>query len=188
VNDGLARSQASRSLHARLLGEDFDKLPATVRDLHDGAARGVFRGVAKVERANNSFARLAAWLIGFPKAGSAVPVGVTIEASNDREIWRRDFAGRRFESELSLGREPNSRILVERFGPARVGLALSVDDNRLRIVPCWTSLFGIRLPPALAPKGESHECEVDGQFSFHVEIMLPIVGLLVRYLGQLVRT
>jgi hypothetical protein len=188
VNDGSAFSRASRSLHARLLGEAFEKLPAAVRDLHNGAPCGVFRGLAKVERGVHPIARLAAWLIGFPKAGSGVPVCVAIEASSDREIWRRDFAGRCFESELSLSREPNSRILVERFGPARVGLALNVDNDRLCIVPCWMTLFGVRLPAALAPKGETYECEVEAQFSFHVEIMLPLIGHLVSYRGQLVRT
>jgi hypothetical protein len=187
VNEKLALSHARRSLHARLLGEAFDELPPAVRDLHDGATRGAFCGLAKVERGDNLFARLAAWLIGFPNAGSAVSVNVTIEASDDREIWRRNFAGRRFQSELNLDDGPNGQFLVERFGAARVGLALTIDKNRLRIVPCRTSVFGILLPDALTPRGETYESEINGQFSFHVEIILPLVGLVVRYQGQLAR-
>ncbi len=186
MNEGLALSHA-RSLHARLLGEAFDELPQAVRGLHDGAARGAFRGIAKVERGAHPLARLAAWLIGFPAAGSAVPVSVTIEASDDREIWLRDFAGRRFQSELSLGHGPNGRLLIERFGATRVGLALAVDEKRLRIVPVSMTVIGIPLPAAFLPGGESYEYDVDGRFCFHVEIILPLVGLLVCYRGQLSR-
>lgn len=186
VNDGSALSHA-HSLLARLLGEAFDELPPAVRNLHDGAARGEFRGFAKVERGANPLAGFVAWLIGFPKAGSAVPVNVVIEASENREIWRRDFAGRRFQSEMSLGDGPNGKLLVERFGFARVGLSVTVDKKQLRMIPCRMSVFGLQLPAALTPKGETYECEIHGQFFFHVEIILPLIGLLVRYQGQLAR-
>jgi hypothetical protein len=187
VNGAASLARAPRSLHARLLGDAFDALPAAVRDLHDGAARSAFRGLAKVERGANSLAVFVAWLVGFPAAGAAVPVAVTIEASGEREIWRRDFAGRRLQSELTPGLGPDHGLLIERFGPARIGLALLVDGGRLRIVPRRMSVFGVSLPTALAPRGESFESESDGRFSFHVEIILPWVGLLVSYEGQLVR-
>jgi hypothetical protein len=173
------------SLHARLLGAAFNNLPPAVRDLHDGAARGTFRGVAKVERGAGLIARLAAWLFGFPAAGESIPIELVIEASGEREIWRRDFGGQRFESELTLGRGRNDRLLVERFGAARVGLALIVEENRLRIIPRRMSVFGVPFPSALLPRGESFESEVDGRFSFDVEIDLPLAGLVVRYQGWL---
>jgi hypothetical protein len=106
-------------LHARLLGDAFERLPAAVRDLHDGSAYAAFRGEAKVERGAHPLARLTAWIIGLPTAGACVPVAVVIEASGEREIWRRDFAGRRFKSELTLGRGRSDGLLVERFGAAR---------------------------------------------------------------------
>jgi len=176
---------SAASLHARLLGAAFDGLPRAVRDLHDGAARGIFRGVAKVERGSGLIARLAAWLFGFPAAGESIPIEVVIEASGDREIWRRDFGGRRFQSELTLGRGRDDRLLVERFGAARVGLALVVEENRLRIIPRRMSVFGVPFPAALLPRGESYESEIDGRFWFDVEINLPLIGLVVRYKGWL---
>jgi hypothetical protein len=181
------RVKLATPLHARALGSAYDTLPARLRDLHDGATRGAFRGEAKVERGSHPLARLTAWLFGFPAAGDSVPVDVVIEASGEREIWRRNFAGRRFHSELTLGRGRNDRLLVERFGAARVALALVVDGGRLRLVPRRMSIFGISLPSGLLPRGESYESEVDGRFSFYVEIALPLAGLVVRYRGQLTR-
>lgn len=186
MNDGTL-SPVRSSLHARLLGAAFDELPLTVRALHDGSARGEFRGLAKVERGASPLAGLVAWLIGFPKAGPAIPVNVIIEASDNREIWWRDFAGRRFRSEMSLDNGPNGKLMVERFGPAQVGLAVAVNKKQLRMTPRHVRVFGVRLPAALTPNGETYECEVDGLFFFHVEVILPIVGLLVRYQGRLAR-
>ena len=49
------------------------------------------------------------------------------------------------------------------------------------------SLFGIPLPPALAPFGAAYESAEDGRFHFHVEINLPVIGPIVAYRGWLVQ-
>lgn len=48
----------------------------------------------------------------------------------------------------------------------------------------WTA-FGIPLPGVLAPYGDTYEHLEDGRFCFHVEIALPLIGLIVRYQGHL---
>jgi hypothetical protein len=47
-------------------------------------------------------------------------------------------------------------------------------------------VFGIPLPQALAPFGSAYESAEDGRFHFHVEIRLPVIGLIVGYRGWLV--
>jgi hypothetical protein len=47
-------------------------------------------------------------------------------------------------------------------------------------------VFGIPMPLALAPRGDSYEFAADRRFNFHVEIRHPLAGLIVAYRGWLV--
>jgi len=76
-------------------------------------------------------------------------------------------------------------LLCERFGPFAFGLALVLEGERLKLVVRRWSFLGLQLPRALAPGGEAYEHAADGRFNFHVEITLPVVGLIVRYRGWL---
>jgi hypothetical protein len=143
-------------------------------------------GLAKVERGTGLFARLTAWLVGFPQAGDDIPVRVTFTVRDGREIWQRTFADHSFSSVQEQGQGAFARLVGERFGPFRFGLALLVDDGRLRLVVRRWSFLGIPLPRALAPFGDSYEFAQGGRFNFHVEISHPLTGLIVRYRGWLI--
>jgi hypothetical protein len=41
------------------------------------------------------------------------------------------------------------------------------------------------MPRALLPQGNTYEHDAGGRFNFHVEIGLPVIGLIVRYRGWL---
>jgi hypothetical protein len=114
-------------------------------------------------------------------------VKVSFHARDGQEIWRRSFAGKSFSSIQYEGRGRFDRLLCERFGPLTFGLALVVDGGRLRLVVRRWSFFGLPLPLALAPGGDSHEFADQGRFNFHVEIAHPLTGLIVRYRGWLAR-
>jgi hypothetical protein len=43
----------------------------------------------------------------------------------------------------------------------------------------------VPMPLALRPKGDTYETSENRRFRFHVEISLPLVGLIVRYRGTL---
>jgi hypothetical protein len=77
-------------------------------------------------------------------------------------------------------------LLDESFGPFSFGLALVVDRQILRLVPRRWSFLGIPLPASLIPRGDAYEFASGGRFNFHVEIGLPLIGLIVRYQGWLV--
>src|SRR5512144_1685301 len=84
------------------------------------------------------------------------------------------------------GRGSFDRLMCERFGPFAFGIALKREADRLRLVIRRWSVLGIRLPHALAPFGSAYESAEDGRFHFHVEIRLPVIGLIVGYRGWLV--
>ncbi|TSD87367.1 DUF4166 domain-containing protein [Mycobacterium sp. KBS0706] len=176
---------AQQPLYRHMLGEAWTELPEPVRAMHDLSGDRRVAGQAEVERGTGLIARLVAAVIGFPAAGHDVPVEVTFRVQDGVETWRRRFAGRSFSSTQQAGRGRSDGLLEERFGPIRVGLALVLDGDRLRLVVRRWSLFGLPLPLGLAPGGEAWESAVDGRFRFHVEIRHPWTGLIVRYRGWL---
>jgi Domain of unknown function (DUF4166) len=171
------------SLFRRLLGEAWDRLPMSLRTMHDVTSVLTGRGQATVERGEGLLARLLAALIGFPAAGKDVAVEVEMRSANGRETWRRTFGGQSFDSVLEEGR--GDALLWERFGPLAGGMALVCDGDRLRWVMRGWRLAGIALPRSLAPRIDVYETERDGRFHFHVEIGHPLVGLIVCYDGWL---
>ncbi len=91
------------------------------------------------------------------------------EEEDGVERWTRDFAGRRFSSELSQ----SGSFLVERFGPLRFAFAPEADETGLRMRMRHWSLFGLRLPLWLAPTSEAREWAEGDDFCFDVAIRLP---------------
>jgi hypothetical protein len=170
-------------LYQRLLGTAWESLPASLKKLHTVRKA---EGRAKVEVGRNPIAWLIAKIVGFPKAGDDIPVKVSFEKKNNGELWQRTFAGRSFFSFHTEGRRRSERLLSEQFGPFKFNQALVFAGGKLSfVVRNWT-MFGIPLPRILAPMGTAFEREVDGRFHFHVEIKLPVIGLIVRYQGWLI--
>ncbi len=183
---GRTPADATAPLYRRMLDEALDRLPAPLRAMHNLTSDLTAKGRAQVERGDGLLARLAARVIGFPPAGSDVPLTVSFRADQGREIWQRDFGGRIFVSTQEAGQKRWAGLLCERFGPFSFGLALVVDGDKIRLIPRRWSAFGLALPLAWAPGGEAHESVEDGRFRFHVEIRHPLAGLIVRYRGWLV--
>jgi len=178
----------AKPLYRLILGAAWERLPAAIRAVHDFTDEYRLQGIADVERGDGIIARSIAALFGFPATGAQIPAGVTFRVDNGREIWTRDFAGRRFSSIQSAGRGYAEGLLVEAFGPFRFNLALITDGAKLRLVTRGWSLFGVPLPSVWAPTGDSFETEIDGRFRFHVEIRHPFCGLIVKYAGWLERS
>lgn len=182
---GFRRDVPGASLYQRVLGSAYEQLPASVQALHAPSAAKRWSGTASVERGRGLLSRLVAALFGFPAAGGQVPVTVEFTPESGGERWTRTFAGRRFSSLQTEGCGRNEALLVERFGGVSVALALVVDAGRLQLLPRRWSLFGVPLPQALLPGGNSFEYEQDGRFVFDVEIAAPLVGRILRYRGTL---
>jgi hypothetical protein len=172
-----------KPLYQRLLGNAWNSLPDPLIKLHSSKKAA---GLAKVQVGKNLLARLIAKLFGFPEAGQDIPVQVSFEQKDGGEIWQRTFAGKSFSSFQSEGQGLSEKLLSEQFGMFNFGLALVVEPEKLSLVVGNWSIFGISLPLALAPFGNSFEYVAEGRFCFHVEIEHPITGLIVRYRGWLV--
>lgn len=172
-------------LYRRILGPAFDDLPAPIRRMHQVRERLVAAGRATVERGQNPLARRIASLFGFPKPAGDVPVRVSFTVRDGVERWERDFGGQRLVSHQLAGTGPCAQLMTERFGRLVFGLALVVEPARLCLIPRRWTAFGIPMPRFLMPDGDSSETVEDGRFRFHVEIRLPLLGLMVRYRGWL---
>jgi len=172
-------------LYRRMLGDAWDRLPPPIRIMHNVSAALTAEGVASIERGPSLLASLVARLMRFPPAGRDVPLTVTFCVRGGQEHWRRTFGNATFASVQQEGRGRFERLLCERFGPITVGMALVVEDDRLRLVVRRWSVLGLPLPRAWAARGDVHESAQDERFNFHVEICHPLLGLIVRYRGWL---
>jgi hypothetical protein len=172
-------------LYRRILGEAWGWLPPPLKVMHDVKDVLIADGAATIERGGGLMARLVAWVMGFPPAGREVPVTVTFRTDAGREHWRRTFGDYSFASWQEPGRGRFERLICERFGPLCFGLALVVEDDRLRLVLRGWSLAGLPLPAAWGPRSRAFEFAEQGRFHFHVEIDHPLMGLIVSYRGSL---
>lgn len=184
--DGLALSHeiVERTLppplYARIMGAHFDRLPPSVRAVHDIQGDAGAAGEGTVRRGRNPLARLLGAIMRFPPAGPH-PLHVAFAERGGRERWARDFGGHFFASTLS----ERKGLAVERFGPVRFGFALEPATDGLNMALKRWSVFGLPLPRFLAPRIAAREWEADGRFHFDVAVAMPIVGDVVHYSGWL---
>jgi hypothetical protein len=172
-------------LYRRMLGEAWGRLPPPLQVMHDVHKVQIADGTAIVERGGGLLARLVGRIMGLPPAGRDVPLTVTFRPAAGGEHWQRTFGDRAFASVQEPGRGRFERLVCERFGPLRFGLALVVEDDRLRLVLRGWSFAGLPLPSGWAPRSRAFEFAHEGRFNFHVEIDHPLMGLIVRYRGWL---
>ncbi len=173
-------------IYAELLGSAWHDLPAEIRAMHDVTIEVVAEGRGSVERGRSPLARMAAAVIGFPKAAADTEVRVNFEVKDGVETWTRTFGDASFFSRQFLGRGRSDALLCEQFGPLTFAMALVLNDGRLSLVMRRWAIFGVPLPMWLCPRSNSYESVEDGRFRFHVEISHPLTGLIVRYQGWLV--
>ncbi|MEM7662633.1 MAG: DUF4166 domain-containing protein [Pseudomonadota bacterium] len=176
------------SIFRDALGGTFDDLPARLQLLHTVNARQVWRGTARVQRGRNPIARILASLFRFPPAGDNLPVEVLQLPTLSGERWIRTFATHRFVSNLSRAPSAPAGEINERFGLFRFQVGLHWDGTNLHYPVTGGRIFGIPIPSLLLPISDTRESVTkDGNTRFDVSIALPIVGLLVRYQGELQR-
>jgi hypothetical protein len=179
------RDQRAEALYPATLGPAFAALPAPLQTLHRPGPKAIWQGRATVTRGRSGLAAFVARIFGFPASGQH-PVTVTFTTDGTgRETWSRRFGRSVMRSTQEAGTGRMRHLIVERFGPFAFGLALQVRGGRLNIIPRRWTLCGLPLPRALMPGGNAWEEERDGQFRFHVEINVPLIGKVVTYQGWL---
>ncbi len=175
-----------RPVFQQVLGANFGELPRPLQDLHTVLHRRVWRGEAHIERGKTVLSRIAAFIGGFPPAGSNVPVKVTMERTQTGEKWIRAFGSRSFTSFLRAPRTGDPRVLLERFGAFTFAIGLAHTSGTLQFPVERAWFLGLPVPKFLLPKSRTSE-SVDerGRCRFDVEISLSFGGLIVRYQGWL---
>jgi hypothetical protein len=180
-----AQPNLNAPLFERALGALWDRLPPQVRAIHALGSGRSASGVASVVRGKGLLSRLVAALMGLPSEGTDVPLTVRFTQSRGRERWTRRFGDKEFHSEMSAGSGREEGLLIERFGPCSVGLALVWETPRLKFIVRRCRLGPISLPRWLSPTSDTYETAEEGRFHFDVTIAHPLLGLLVRYRGWL---
>jgi len=175
----------TRNLYEEILGASYNDMSEPLKNLHRIGASKTFEGRCKVTRGRNPLSHIVATILRFPKASPDIPVEVVLTKDGNKEIWERFFDGRRMVSTQEVGRGKQSRLVVERFGPIAVHLAILVQDRKQILKTVGWSMFGIPLPKALVPGGDVFEHDADGRFNFHVDMVAPLFGRLVKYEGWL---
>lgn len=167
------------SLYRRLLGDDFDRLPASLRDFHDVERERLFEATFRVTRGTGRLRRFVGWLGRLPPEGEAVPMRLRVVPLGGSERWERDFGGHPLHS-VQWKRGP---LMVEQIGPWTLGFALHVEGPTLRLEMRKAWLFRVPWPLALAPGGEGVEVGQDDGIAVVVRALAPGLGLLAQYEG-----
>ena len=176
-----------RPIFAQALGDRFDALPSSIKELHEPFSKHVYEGRARIKGATGALGWIASLLVGFPKSISNTSVKVTITSDEKSETWVRQFGDKSFYSNLSVDEDG---FVQERFGPLFIRLGLEVKDDKLLYPVVRARLFGfIPIPIFLMPQSISHE-EVDdqGRFVFDVLLKFRFGGRIAHYQGWLVRS
>jgi len=169
------------TLFARLLGNDFDRLPPRVRALHARETTHTYAGRADVDRGSNILAKLMAAATRLPSRKADQELHVTIEPTASDERWTRRFTDHVMPSRLWDARG----LLCERLGLATFGFRLDVRDGELTWRVERVRALGIPLPARWFRGVIAREFERDGRYWFDVRAELPLIGLLVHYRGWL---
>lgn len=171
------------TLFQRLLGKSFDELPEPVRRFHTLDREVFTSGRSTIAAPRTLGGRLLAKIAGLPAPGENVGTFVRFSSlPNGREYWRRDFAGRRYQSVMEASRDGR---LIEHFGPFDLFFELTADPRGLRWSLSAWSLLKIPLPKFTTPTIECVEAAEGDRFTFDIDVTFPIVGHVVHYAGGL---
>jgi hypothetical protein len=175
----------SRSAVARVLGDDFARLPVQVRTAHSGETL-FLTGRANADVGPGWVPALIRGLFGFPRPGRDMPVSITFATDiSGHDSWRRDFDGRRYSSTMEAGSGRHAGLLVERQQLFTWVFRLTAAHDRLILELVSSAILGIPQPRWLAPRCFAFETGADGKFTFDITVDLPIFGRLIRYWGAM---
>ena len=165
------------------LGESFHSLPAAVQAFHSAGNRR-YAGLADITRSRSPYGALILKLAGFPPAGNAVPVTVTVEETPEAELWTRNFNGHFTRSTIRF--TGTAGIIEERLGPLTLRMKLTASPKGLHYGILTASIFGIKAPRIFLPKSDTWEtADNAGGFHFNVTATAFLAGRLIHYQGAL---
>lgn len=173
------------AVYRRALGARFAELSPQLQRLHDVTAPQAWVGQSDVTRGRGLLARIIAIFAGLPESGAGQPLRVTFTPAGEgeaaSELWERRFSGRLFRTRQWCRGEH----IVEAAGLVRFIFRPVVADGTLALQLEGFRVLGVPMPRLFHPRVATREYETQGRYRFEVEAGLPLVGLLVRYVGWL---
>jgi len=175
------------SVHARVLGASFERLPQLLRRVHDARARKEFSGRCSIVSGRNWLARAIQLFASLPgRSHEDVAVHVVIERSGEtsdsRETWTRRFGEHRMRSVI---RGTNDG-LEESFGPIALTFGLTAEGNGIVWRVKGARFLFLPLPTALFAGCGASETIDAGRYWFDARAGMLGIGVLVQYKGWLV--
>jgi hypothetical protein len=175
------------TLYEQILGSEYHRLPYAIRRLHDIHDREEYHGEATVVVGRSWLSRACVRFMRLPREVDRVSLHVIIERTENGERWTRRFGAHEFSSRLKRPRDFEPGVIIERFGMLSFRLALVASKSGLSMPIESAYVFGLRLPYWLTPTSSTYEkIDETGRFRFDVDVALPWVGRIVRYVGWLV--
>jgi hypothetical protein len=145
----------------QVLGEQFARLPNTIRTLHSLQGQAAYAGRTEIQRGRNPLAGLCALLTGLPPAMRDAPTRVEFIANSHRETWRRNFGGKRMSSTLTC----RDGLLCERLGAVQFRFELQERAGEIWWIVQGVRLLGLLpLPTAWFRGVRCREREVQGRY------------------------
>jgi len=171
-------------LFERTLGAGWNELPDVLKRGHE-LERGLHgEGAFDVTLGASWLARLAARVMGMPRAGREVRTTLDVTPDGDELVWHRDFGGTSFDTcmyAIDGGRIAERRGLVElclRVTAEGGAVVYRCEGARLR-------LGALRLPMPLAPRVEGRVWADGDAMRTRIAITAPLIGAIVTYEGPL---
>lgn len=177
-----------KPLYRRVLGDRFDTLPPAVARLHDRIGPSAWEGAARVTHGASPLAKLAAWLMPFPRATEGEEPGFrfSILPDADAEIWSRGFHDRAPRRVFRSYQFERGGRLIETVKGVTFTFRLDADARGMQLNLERLTVAGIPVPRFAHPDIRTNEWDDNGRYRFAVEALLPFgMGLLVRYEGWL---
>ena len=149
-------------IYPQLLRSDFDKLPRALHDFHSTAGGGRAAGRVAVRRARGLLPRLS----GFPPSGDDLPAKVEVMATDQQEVWTRQFGDGMLRSVQWI----KGDLLVEAMGPLRIYFRVAACETGLRFQLVRARLLGMPIPLRIEATA------MGGESSWEFEVKIAHVG------------
>jgi len=171
-------------LYPRILGENWGKLDADLRDFHTTPYES--QGWMNIEK-GGFVATLLTKIAGLPKAGEKIPTLLHVLPQDSEELWLRHFSDRPYPSQQM----EKNRELLETVGPYEFAMRLSVEGGNLiyRSYRMQLRIGELRLPlPGFMQAkifGRETIDPTSRNLKVHIDVDVPILGKVIAYRGEI---
>lgn len=174
----------THGIYREILGPQFEEIGSPLRDFLETMGCVCAAGTFDIRRRGGFGGVLLGWICGFPPAGHAVQLHLTVQRIQSRELWIRNFAGRA----LTTNHLCKDGYLVEVLGPVSMFHTLHLEGQALVHQSERTYIFGLALPRWLAPSARAIGTPTSTGWNVEVEVAFPFFGSVLKYSGHVSRT